>query len=133
MRPNDRRNERIVRVPDIYHRVDRLIELVAFFKDPAFRTEREYRLVYIEYAEALRALELQPPPKRFRVSRSKLLPYVASDELFPLPGDQRPLEIEEIVVGPETDELLERGVREFLASQSLDEVSVRRSTVPYRT
>jgi len=121
------------RIPDVYHRIDRLVELAAFFKDPAFETEREYRLAYIEYPEMLRALHLTPPPKRFRVAKSRLFPYVASDELFPR-GDLRwPLEIHEVVLGPETDELLERGVREFLGSCEMPHVKVRRSTVPYRT
>lgn len=125
--------DRLKRIPDAYHRSDRLVELAAFFKDPAFQTEQEYRLAYIEYPETLRALGLSSPPKRFRVSKSKLLPYVASDELFPVSGQRRPLEIQEVVLGPETDALLERGVREFLASRDMSAVTVRRSTVPYRT
>jgi hypothetical protein len=124
---------RLERIPDVYHRTDRLVELAAFFKDPAFRTEQEYRLAYIESPEVLSGLKLPPPPKRFRVYKSKLLPYVASDELFAGRYERRPLEIREVVLGPETDELLERGVREFLASSGLPGVVVRRSTVPYRT
>lgn len=125
--------DRLERIPDVYHKTDRLIELAAFFKDPAFRTEHEYRLAYIEYPETLRGLRLQSPPKKFRVSRSRLQPYVSSDELFPLPGQRTPLEISQVVLGPEADELLERGIREFLCSCGMPEVKVRRSTVPYRT
>lgn len=120
------------KIPDVYHRIDRLVELAAFFKDPAFQTEREYRLAYIEYPEMLRALRLTPPLKRFRLSKSKLFPYVVSDELFPRKDLCRPLDIHEVVLGPESDELLERGVREFLASSEMRHVKVRRSTVPYR-
>jgi hypothetical protein len=58
---------------------------------------------------------------------------VASDELFPITNQHRPLEIEEVILGPETDELFERGIREFLDSCELADVSVRRSRVPYRT
>lgn len=124
---------RLKRIPDAYHRTDRLIELAAFFKDPAFQTEQEYRLAYIEYPETLRSLQLASPPKRFRILKSKLLPYVASDELFPDKDRPRPLEVQEVVLGPETDEILERGIREFLAESEMPDVIVRRSVVPYRT
>jgi hypothetical protein len=120
-------------ISDFYHRTDRLVELAAFFKDPAFRTEHEYRLAYIEYPETMQSLQLDSPPKHFRVSKSRLLPYVSSNELYPLRVDRKLLEIQEVVLGPETDELLERGVREFLAASEMPEVVVRRSTVPYRT
>jgi hypothetical protein len=120
-------------ISEFYHRADRLIELAAFFKDPAFQTEREYRLAYIEYPETLQSLNLASPPKHFRISKSRILPYVASDELYPLGSRRKLLEIQEVVLGPETDELLERGIREFLAAREMPEVVVRRSKVPYRT
>lgn len=124
---------RLERIPDAYHRTDRHVELAAFFKDPAFRDEQEYRLAYIEDPVAFQSEELPVPPKRFRVHKSKLLPYVVSDELFPLEGQREPLEIKEVVLGPGTDELLERGICEFLASCEMPDVTVRMSTVPYRT
>lgn len=107
---------RLKRIPEAYHKCNRLVELAAFFKDPAFKTEEEFRLAYIEDAESLRALGISSPPKRFRISKSRLLPYVASNELFPRESGGASLEIEEVVLGPETDELFERGIREFLAS-----------------
>lgn len=121
------------RIPDVYHRTERIIELVAFFKDAAFRSEQEYRLVYIEDPETLRGLKLPSPPKNFRVARTKLVPYVASDELSPFEHKRGPLEVQEVILGPEADDLLERGVRELLASSALPDVKVRRSRVPYRT
>jgi hypothetical protein len=44
----DKQDGRIDFAPDVYFRFDPLLELVAYFKDSAFRDEREYRLVYIE-------------------------------------------------------------------------------------
>ena len=129
----DSEGNRLERIPDVYHRTDRLIELIAFFKDPAFSVENEYRLAYIEYPQTFDSLGIEAPAKRFRVSRSRILPYVVSSEIEPFPGNERPLEIREVVLGPETDNLLERGIREFLQSENLSEVVVRRSTVPYRT
>ena len=124
---------RLERIPDVYHRTDRLVELAAFFKHPAFRTEQEFRLAYIEDPETLNSLHFSPPPKRFRISKSRLLPYVASNELYPMDNQRRLLEIQEVRLGPETDELFERGIREFLATCEMPDVKVRRSNVPYRT
>lgn len=124
---------RLERITDVYHKTDRLIELVAFFKDPAFRSEKEYRLAYIENPQILESLGIEAPTKRFRVNRTKILPYIVSSEIEPSSANTRPLAIKEVVLGPETDDLLERGVRELLQSESLGEVIVRRSTVPYRT
>ena len=129
----DLSEDRLERIPDVYHQTDRFVELAAFFKDPAFRTEQEYRLAYIENSEVLNSLNVSAPPKRFRISKSRLQPYLASDELFPIKNQHRPLEIEEVILGPEADELFERGIREFLDSCEMADVSVRRSRVPYRT
>lgn len=124
---------RLERITDVYHKIDQLIELIAFFKDPSFSVEHEYRLAYFEYPDMIESFGLEQVPKHFRVSRSRLLPYVRSQELEPVPLDERPLKIAEVVLGPEADQLLERGVKEFLSTNGLSEVPVRRSTVPYRT
>jgi hypothetical protein len=129
----DSDGNRLERISDVYHKTDRLVELVAFFKDPAFSTENEYRLAYIESPQTLESLGIEAPAKRFRVNRSRILPYVVSNEIRPFPTNARPLEIREVVLGPETDDLLERGIREYLEAENLGEVVVRRSTVPYRT
>lgn len=117
----------------MYHKIDQLIEVIAFFKDPSFSVEHEYRLAYFEYPDMLKSFGLENVPKHFRLSKSRLLPYVKSPELEPVPLDDRPLKIAEIVLGPEADKLLERGVREFLAANDLAGIPVRRSNVPYRT
>lgn len=124
---------RLQRIRRVYHKTDRLIELIAFFKDPAFRGEDEYRLAYIEYPELVESFDIAPSPKRFRITRSRLQPYVMANELIPTLPDHPPLKIKRVVLGPGADSLLERGVREFLAERKLVEVEVHRSTVPYRT
>lgn len=129
----DMNKDRLERITDVYHKIDQLIELIAFFKDPAFSGEHEYRLAYFEYSDMLKSFCAKEVPKHFRVSRSRLLPYVKSQELEPVPLDERPLAIAEVVLGPEADQLLERGVKEFHSASGLSDVPVRRSTVPYRT
>ncbi len=124
---------RLERIPDLYHKSDRFLELAAFFKHHSFRTENEYRLVYIDYPEALSSLGLTSPSRSFRVSHGRIVPYVASTEVRVSEHHDFPLEITEIVLGPESDEILEQGVREFLDENELEKVEVRRSLVPLRS
>lgn len=124
---------RLEKIKDVYHKTDKLIELVSFFKDPAFESEQEYRLVYIEYPGLTKLLGGKRAEKRFRISRGNILPYVLSNELEPILPNQKPLEIREVMLGPETNEMLERGIREFLAENGMDNVIIKRSIIPYRT
>jgi len=125
-------SDRLDRIPDIYHKIEQIIELIAFFKDPAFKSENEYRLVYIDRPEVLESVGLQRPPKSFRISKGRIVPYVSSVDILPSEDRRFELEITEIVLGPECDELLERGVREFLDAKRLTNVKTRRSLVPLR-
>lgn len=123
---------RLERLPDVYQKVERLLELIVFFKDPAFRSEHEYRLAYIDNPEVVTMFGLTKTEKAFRVAKGKIIPYVSSVDVLPSKVRNFPLEIEEIVLGPESDDLLERGVREFLDAQDMTAVKVRRSAVPLR-
>lgn len=129
----DLSDNRLQRIPDIYHKTDRLIQLIAFFKDPSFSGENEYRLAYIEYPDLIESFDIAPSPKRFRISHSRLQPYVMANELVPTQPNHPPLNLSKVVLGPEADSLLERGIREFLNDKMLVDVEVCRSTVPYRT
>lgn len=129
----DIQDNRLERIHDVYHMTDRLIQLVAFFKDPGFRGENEYRLAYIEDPQLLEQRGVPAPTKQFRVNRSKIFPYILSSETKRGSLSERPFEINEVVLGPEADDLLERGVRELLQAEGMSKVKVRRSKVPYRT
>lgn len=124
---------RLENAPDLYHKSDRLLELAVFFKHPAFKSENEYRLAYIDYPEVLDAVGLESPRRSFRAVRGRLVPYVPSTQVHNSDQHPFPLEISEVVLGPESDELLDQGVREFLNEHGLKGVTVRRSTVPLRT
>ncbi|MDD5228517.1 MAG: DUF2971 domain-containing protein [Methylococcales bacterium] len=123
---------RLERIPDVYHKAERLIELIVFFKNSAFYTEREFRLAYVENPEMLQLLE-KTLPKKFRITNSKIIPYVSSDQLYVGLGEQSPLVIREVILAPETSDLLERGLKEFLAFHDMNDVVIRRSAIPYRT
>ncbi len=129
----DLRGGRLQRIEDAYHKIDRLVELVSFFKDPAFESEREYRLAYIEYPSVVELMSGKRSKKRFRIARGRIVPYVLSSELEPKILDNRKLEIREVILGPESDKMLERGIREFLAEAGMGDVEVKHSIVPYRT
>jgi len=129
----DNSNKLLERIPDVYHKTSQLVELLSFFKDSSFRDERELRAVFVEDSSVIESLGLKKPKNHFRVSNGHIIPYVSSSEIYPLAGYERPLEIAEVVLGPSSDEMLERGVRELLLAHDMKDVPIRRSHVPYRT
>lgn len=130
----DIKNNALERIPDVYHRFGQVLELVSFFKEPSFRDEREYRLVYVEHPELFEGdAFLERPPKHFRVKCGRIYSHVKSSEMFPRPDHKWPLGICEVVLGTESDDLMELGVREFLDENGLQNVPIKRSAIPYRT
>ena len=125
----------IDQIPDIYHRFGQILEVIAFFKDSSFKDEQEYRLVYVEHPELEGFADLKLPPKRFRIYKNRIIPYVVSSEVFPNPHEEkfRELGISLIVLGPGSDTTLESGLREFLDSNKMYNVVITKSNVPYRT
>lgn len=116
-----------------YLRPEQLIEIIAFFKDQSFASEREVRLAYVDNPELYSQLGFKPLPKSFRVSGGRLLPYVSSKQVLKSEIRNFQLEFSEVVIGPGGDELLARGVREFLDAQGLGSIPIHRSKVPFRT
>lgn len=129
----DLRGNRLERIPDVYHKLDKLVELATLFKDPAFRAENEYRLTFIDMPELFEQFGEKSPKRSFRAARGRLIPYIPSTQILPSEHRDFPLEISEVVLGPESDGLLEQGVREFLDENGLKHVQVRRSLVPLRS
>jgi len=130
----DIKNNTFERISDVYHRFGQVLELVAFFKDLSFRNEREFRLVYVEHPELFedRAL-VERPPKHFRAKGGRIYSHVKSSEMFTEPDNKWPLGICEVVLGPESDDLMELGVRELLDENGLNDVPIKHSAIPYRT
>jgi len=132
----DSSENRLERIPEAYASIHNLLEIIAFFKDDAFAAEREYRLAFVEYDAEVRAMADVKTPKRFRVIGNTILPYIKSDELFMMRGEKKevkPLGIKEIVIGPHSSELTERGVKEFLDAMGFSEVPVLSSKIPFRS
>lgn len=129
---SDLEEGRLDKNPDLYHENDRLLDLVTFFKNPAFESENEYRLAYINVPKVLDAFDLSTPPKSFRVSNGKIVPYVPSTDITLSGIDKSLLTITEIVIGPENDELLKQGIQELLTYHGLDNVEIKSSLVPLR-
>jgi hypothetical protein len=105
-----------------------------FFKDEAFSDEREYRLVYTEHPEILKASKFPNARKHFRPNSrgNMLIPFVSTADLaLTLP---QKLPLEEITIGPQENiSLVERSIREFLDSWGYSEVKLQKSRVPYRS
>ena len=128
----DMKEGRLKNAPDLYHKNDRLLDFITFFKNPAFKSESEYRLAYINQPDVLAAFELSTPPKHFRVVNGKIIPYVPSTSIKLSGNVSYPLEIKEVVIGPENDELLEKGITELLSVNGLSDVLIKKSIAPLR-
>lgn len=129
----DKSQNLLEKIPDVYHRINQLVELIAFFKDTSFMDEREYRGVYIEDQSIIDSLGLDKPKKNFRATKNLIVPYINSNNIHPLNGHENPLIIDDIILGPSCDNMLERGIREFISELGLNEVNIKKSNIPYRT
>lgn len=112
-----------------YDDSDRLLDLIAFFKNSGFADEREMRMVHTENPRFER-FGLKHAPEKFRVSNSLIVPYVTTRDLT----DEHPerLPIVRVVVGPGPKaESLANGVKRALAVYNYD-VLVSVSGITYR-
>lgn len=129
----DNSSGRLQKNNDLYQKIFRLITLVTFFKNPGFKDEKEYRIAYIEDSELFEEMGVMIPSTNFRVSQDKLIPYVKSSDL-PTPMDEKfDINICSVILGPDTNSILERGVKEILNYNGYKKIKIRKSGVPYRT
>lgn len=107
----------------VRYAADAITFFIPTFKNQDFSEERECRLIFT------------PPPSiavhpRFRVARGMLIPYFS---LADLTGSRLHLPIERIVVGPMPQkELNVASIEALLATCGYPELSVERSSTPYR-
>lgn len=122
-------------VPELYANIDRLLELLAFFKNSAFESESECRLSFIDRAKLFEEMGQKKIERKFRSARGKIIPFLSSAEILgSRNGRNKPsLNIKNIILGPECDPLLERGVQEFLNEHGLGSIEIKRSRVPFRS
>lgn len=130
--PSDSNDEAFEKSRELYERTGRLVELLCFYKNNGFEDEKEYRVVHIEDMNVIGSFNLERPKKRYRSNKSHIIPYITSDGIHPIKGSERPLVASEIVLGPSCDDLLEKGVREFVGELGFSDIEIRRSTIPYR-
>lgn len=109
---------------------DRLLDLVAFFKNHGFSDEREIRMVHTESPRMAERLPHALAPERFRASNGLIVPYVTTRDLHEKHPERLP--IREVVIGPGPKAgTLMSGVKRALAAGGYD-VPVRVSGVTYR-
>ena len=102
--------------------LDHFLMTAATFKPAAFREEREWRLIS-------RPRSGLDPRWRVRAGRSMLIPYVPVN----LTAVRPQIPIQEIVVGPTPHpDLAMKAVGVLLASQSIQDCTIRHSSIPYR-
>lgn len=97
------------------------------FKDKAFTSEREVRMVFQERTDVTEHFE----KLNFREVNEVLIPFVCSYELKNTSPE--PLPISKIVIGPTARQhVSEAGIQSFIAAHGYDPAIVVRSSVPYR-
>jgi hypothetical protein len=106
------------------------INLAASFKNEGFSDEREVRVAYVENPEYFK-IGMTPATTRFRVSGDAIIPYVTTGDLSARLSNKE-LPIVSIVVGPTISPTGEKSIRAYLKHLGLDNVSVTRSSIPYR-
>jgi hypothetical protein len=111
---------------------DRLLDVTAFLKHPAFAVEHELRMVHVENSRVFASLQVPRAPHRFRSVGQVIVPYVTTRDVAQLDYPDK-LSIDEIVIGPfRHAEVLERGVKELLSARGYGSIRVRRSAAPLR-
>lgn len=129
----DNTGGRLARIQNIYHKTEKLIKLITFFKDSRFKDECEYRIAYFEDNELFKSVGLPITPKEFRISHGTIIPYVKSSNL-PTPGSSKcKVNIRSVVLGPGVNDLVEQGLREYLDYKGYQTVEIKKSCISYRT
>jgi hypothetical protein len=93
-----------------------------FFKDPAFKSEEEYRIAYMNTGGSI------SPQARFRAQNGVIIPYIAVDFEERLP-------LTHITIGPKNNiDIAKRGIEHYLNSKgyNMKEISVSKSVAALR-
>lgn len=112
-----------------HHLVETLTNAFLTFKNQAFKTENEVRV--IAYAGQIEKVGSQV---RHRVRGGRVVPYVNSSIFHPVSAEGRtPLPLREVIVGPvAAQDVTIASVRTFLANTGYKDVLVRPSAIPFR-
>ena len=119
----------------------RFLNIITLFKNQAFEDEKEVRLIYCEHKELYEDLGIQCAPKRFRYGKGLIIPFCDTKFLQERKKsysttdikEVERLPIEEVIVGPqENQEVLIRGIKEYLIANNYSDVAVKSSSIPFR-
>jgi hypothetical protein len=118
------------RLRQLYSETDRLLDVIAFFKNEGFSDEHELRMVHTEIPRIWDAFDLDRAPERFRAASGLFVPYLTTKDIHREHPDRLPLR--EVVIGPSPKaEALRTGVERALRAHGYD-IQVRVSGVTYR-
>ncbi len=119
--------------------VSHLLQIVAFFKHPAFSDEREVRIMYSEPLEILDKFGQEVARRQFRTSGGLIAPFTDTSDMARQSstdaGEISPkLPLKSVVIGPVAQAgALARGMRDLLSAQGYHDVEVSLSETPFRT
>jgi hypothetical protein len=125
--------------------LSRIHKFIVAFKDSSFKDEKEVRYFYTENPDFIKEGFFSKAEKEFRIVNGVMVPYVTTNSLYEnnklqmmgqendslSPNNNFPLE--EVIIGPHyKQELVERGIREFLDYHDLNHVKIKKSPISYR-
>jgi Protein of unknown function (DUF2971) len=120
--PNQKASDEDFRVAVTKTRVD-CLRVAALLKNPSFQEENEWRLVLPTMMHRLAPMN---NPPQFRIGKTTLIPYIT----HPFSA-KVPFPLDDIILGPGSDENSIFAARRFLTLQGLN-LPPRLSKVPYR-
>lgn len=118
-----------------------LRQFIVFFKNEAFKDEKEIRWVYKENNQLYESVGIPSVKRQFRVKGNQIIPYTTSSDLANMKilgrghgrRENDKLPIKRIVVGPqENASLVIAGIKGYLNSFGYNPDIVRPSLVPFR-
>lgn len=120
---------------------DKLAQFIVFFKNEAFKDEREIRWVHQENNRVHNSIEIPYVKRKFRIKGNQIIPYTTSTDLSNVDNmgalkmtKNDKLPIKQIVVGPqENASLVIAGIKEYLSSFGYSPDIVKLSLVPFRS
>lgn len=113
-----------------------ILSQAALLKHPAFKDEKEFRLVYSEYDYLLASLKKDRISPRFRIANGSIVPYITTRDTVRLGlRDSYPelLPLKEVIIGPSNTDTLYKGVKEYLLENGYSDVRVEMSKAPLRS
>lgn len=113
--------------------IDKIISYAAFFKEPSFKCEEEYRIAFFVTDRNKMSRNSRNPKIKFRTKDNMIIPYIDIDFKLGSDGDMTVMPLKSITIGPKNNsDIADSGLKYFLSNLGFKNVSIIKSKVPLR-